>query len=96
MDDLHRSGGEMMGAAVLSLAGSGPLLAPGSGGDLLAVRGHTPVDALQRVVSQDLRTIPPGGAAFALVLAPKGQVRGVMVVFPRTEDVLLLAPPGGG
>lgn len=96
MDDLQRPVDEMAAAGAPSFLGSGPLLAPGSGGDLLAVRGHAPLEALHRLVSQDVRALAPGESALALVLAPKGQVRGIMAVFPRTEDVLLLAPAGAG
>lgn len=73
-----------------------PVLWEGPGGEVLVVRGEAPVEALHRVVSQDLRPLSVGDSRLALLLAPKGQVRGVMAVFPRREDVLLLAPEGAG
>jgi len=96
MDEPTRSADLRLEQELNQLAGPGPVLAPGPGADVLAVRGGDPLEALHRVVSQDLRAIPHGGSALALLLAPKGQVRGMMVVFPRDEEVLLLAPPGSG
>ena len=61
---------------------------------LVRVTGSGHRDALQRVLSQDLRTLSPGGGCLALLLAPKGQFRAIMVVFGGAEETLLLAPPG--
>ena len=61
---------------------------------LVRVTGPGHRDALQRVLSQDLRTLSPGGGCLALLLAPKGQFRAIMAVFGGAEETILMAPPG--
>ena len=72
------------GAGFLRLADAG----------LVRVTGAGHRDALQRILSQDLRTLVPGGSCLALLLAPKGQFRAIMVVFGGADATLLMAPPG--
>ena len=72
------------GAGFLALTGAG----------LVRVTGPGNVDALQRVVSQDLRGLASGAGRLALLLAPKGQFRALMAVFAATGETLLMAPAG--
>jgi folate-binding protein YgfZ len=67
------------------------------GGDvLLRVTGREHLEAMQRVVSQDVLRLQPEGGALALLLAPKGQFRAIMAVFADGEQSYLLTPPGRG
>jgi tRNA-modifying protein YgfZ len=66
------------------------------GGDLLRLGGRDPLVSLDRVVSQEVKSLRDGQGRLALLLAPKGQFRALMVVFRTGDDVLLLAPAGRG
>ncbi|MBZ5589332.1 MAG: hypothetical protein LAO05_12290 [Acidobacteriia bacterium] len=72
------------GAGSLHLADAG----------LVRVSGAGHRDVLQRVLSQDLRTLLPGGGRLTLLLAPKGQFRAIMAAFSGADDTLLMVPPG--
>ena len=69
---------------------------PLAGESLVRVSGKDHREALQRVLSQDVLRLRPGEGALALLLAPKGQFRAIMTVFPGAEQSYLLAPPGRG
>ncbi len=75
-------------------AGVGSLTLPG--GDLLRLSGSDPLGALDRVISQDVRSLSDGAGRLALLLAAKGQFRALMAVFRARDEVLLLAPPEHG
>jgi tRNA-modifying protein YgfZ len=66
----------------------------GEGPAVLRLVGPDRVEALNRVVSQDVRTLPVGAGRLALLLAPKGQFRALMGVVAGSEELWLLAPPG--
>lgn len=74
--------------------GTGSLALPD--GDLLRVAGEEPLAALDRVVSQEVRSLRDGQGRLALLLAPKGQFRALMAVLCAGGDTLLLAPAGRG
>ncbi len=74
------------GAGYLPLADAG----------LVRVTGAGHRDALQRLLTQDMRGLVPGGGRLALLLAPKGQFRALMGVFAGDGETLLMAPPGRG
>jgi tRNA-modifying protein YgfZ len=65
-------------------------------GDLLHVGGVEPLAALDRVVSQEVRSLRDGQGRLALLLAPKGQFRALMAVLHAGGDTVLLAPAGRG
>jgi tRNA-modifying protein YgfZ len=69
---------------------------PVGGHGLVRVSGKGHLEALQRVVSQDVLNLGPGEGALALLLAPKGQFRALMAVFAGTEQSYVLAPAGRG
>jgi tRNA-modifying protein YgfZ len=70
---------------------------PLAGESLVRVSGKGHREALQRVLSQDVLHLRPGGeGGLALLLAPKGQFRAIMAVFVDGEQSYLLAPPGRG
>ena len=64
--------------------------------DVLRLSGPEHREALDRIVSQDVKRLPAGGGRLALLLAPKGQFRALMAVCAGTDELLLLAPPGRG
>ena len=64
--------------------------------DVLRLSGADPRDALDRLVSQDVRRLPAGEGRLALLLAPKGRFQALMAVSADDEGLLLLAPPGRG
>jgi folate-binding protein YgfZ len=64
--------------------------------DVWRLAGADPRDALDRIVSQDVKQLAAGEGRLALLLAPKGQFRALMVVSATAEGLLLLAPPGRG
>jgi folate-binding protein YgfZ len=66
------------------------------GGDILRLTGAQPLVALDRVVSQEVRSLQDGEGRLALLLAAKGQFRALMAVFLAGDDVLVLAPRGRG
>ena len=74
--------------------GAGFLPLPDAG--LVRVTGAGHRDALQRLLTQELRGLAPGAGRLALLLAPKGQFRALMGVFAGDGDTLLMAPPGRG
>ena len=78
----------------LRLLEEGAGFLPLADGGLVRVTGPGHRDVLQRVVSQDLHPLAPGGGCLALLLAPKGQFRALMAVFAGEEDTVLLAPAG--
>ena len=88
MDEMTRIADE------LRLLEEGAGFLPLAGGGLVRVTGPGHRDVLQRVVSQDLLPLAPGGGCLALLLAPKGQFRALMAVFAGEEDTVLLAPAG--
>lgn len=63
---------------------------------LLRLSGVDHREALDRIVSQDVKRLPAGEGRLALLLAPKGQFRALMAVFGGTDELLLAAPPGRG
>ena len=63
---------------------------------LLRVIGPDRVEALHRVVSQDIRGLAVGDGKLALLLAPKGQFQALMAVFAAEDATYLLAPAGKG
>jgi folate-binding protein YgfZ len=65
-------------------------------GDVLRLAGKEPLAALDRVVSQEVRSLPDGEGRLALLLAPKGQFRALMAVFHSAEQALIAAPAGRG
>ncbi len=65
-------------------------------GDLLRLVGSDPLGALDRVISQEVRSLRDGEGRLALLLAPKGQFRALVAVFRALDGVFLLAPPGRG
>jgi tRNA-modifying protein YgfZ len=67
-----------------------------SGDDVLRLSGNEALVALDRVVSQEIRTLRDGQGRVALLLAPKGQFRALMAVVRVGDDTLLLAPAGRG
>ncbi len=74
----------VQGAGLVPLADAG----------LVRVTGAGHLDALQRVLTQDLRGLAPGAGRLALLLAPRGQFRALMGVFTGADETLLMAPPG--
>jgi folate-binding protein YgfZ len=68
----------------------------GEGPAVLRLVGPDRAEALNRVVSQDVGTLPVGAGRLALLLAPKGQFRALMAVVAGPEELWLLAPPGRG
>jgi folate-binding protein YgfZ len=67
-----------------------------STGDILHLAGKEPFVALDRIVSQEVRSLVDGHGRLALLLAPKGQFRALMAVFRASEEALVLAPRGHG
>jgi aminomethyltransferase len=65
-------------------------------GDLLHLGGAEPLAALDRVVSQEVRSLRDGQGRLALLLAPKGQFRALMTVLRIGGEAHLLAPAGRG
>jgi len=68
----------------------------GRSGDLFRLVGNEPLVALDRIVSQEVKSLRGGEVRLALLLAPKGQFRALLAVSRCGEDVLLLAPRGRG
>lgn len=66
----------------------------GEGPAVLRLVGPDRVEALNRVVSQEVRTLPAGEGRLALLLAPKGQFRALMAVVAGSEELWLLSPAG--
>jgi len=64
--------------------------------DVLRLSGPEHREALDRIVSQDVKRMPAGHGRLALLLAPKGQFRALMAVCTGVDELLLLAPPGRG
>ncbi len=65
--------------------------------DFVRVAGPDAADYLQRMVSNDVEALSPGGACPALLLTAKARVIAPLVVLRRdTEDFLLLTEPGLG
>ena len=65
-------------------------------GDVLRMTGKDCLAALDRVVSQEVKSLSQGDGRLALLLAPKGQFRAIMAVFREDDGALLLAPEGRG
>jgi folate-binding protein YgfZ len=65
-------------------------------GDVLRLAGPDCLVALDRVVSQEVKSLRDGEGRLALLLAPKGQFRALMAVFRGAGEVVVLAPPGRG
>ena len=65
-------------------------------GDAFRLRGDDPLVAIDRIVSQDVRSLPEGEGRLALLLASKGQFRGLMAVFRAGGEAFVLAPRGRG
>jgi tRNA-modifying protein YgfZ len=65
-------------------------------GDVLRLAGGDALLALDRVVSQEVRSLRDGEGRLALLLAPKGQFRALLAVFRAAGEAFLLAPPGRG
>jgi folate-binding protein YgfZ len=86
----------MIPADELAAIESGLGVMPVEAGDLLRLAGSQPLTALDRVVSQQVRSLGDGGARPALLLAPKGQFRALMAVLQAGGEALVLAPPGRG
>jgi hypothetical protein len=81
-------------AAELEALETGAGFLPLADRELVRASGPGHRDTLQRVVSQDLRPLLPGGGCLALLLAPKGQFRAIMAVFAGEDDTLLATPAG--
>ena len=65
--------------------------------DFVRISGPDAEDLLDRLVSNDVRTLAPGGACEALLLTPKARVLAPLVVWRRgPEDFLVLTEPGLG
>jgi folate-binding protein YgfZ len=64
--------------------------------DVWRLTGSDPRDALDRIVSQDVKRLAAGEGRLALLLAPKGQFRALMAVCGTDDGLLLVAPPGRG
>lgn len=64
--------------------------------DVLRLTGADTRQALDRIVSQDVKRLPAGEGRLALLLAPKGQFRALMAVCAGADGLQLLAPPGRG
>jgi len=64
--------------------------------DLFRLVGQEPLAALDRIVSQEVRSLRDGDGRLALLLAPKGQFRALLSVFRLADEALVLAPPGRG
>jgi len=60
----------------------------------LRLVGPDRVEALNRVVSQDIKALREGHGRLGLLLAPKGQFRGLTALFAGAEALWLLAPAG--
>lgn len=65
-------------------------------GDVLRLVGGDALAALDRVVSQEVKSLHDGDGRLALLLAPKGQFRAMLAVFRVGPEPLLLAPAGRG
>ncbi len=63
---------------------------------LWRLEGPDPLTALDRVVSQKVGDLAPGAGVLSLLLAPKGQFRGLMAVFATDAEPLVLVPAGRG
>lgn len=74
----------------------GLAVVPGPGMSLHRLVGPDRVEALDRLVSQDVKALAGGHGRLALLLAPKGQFRALMAVFGGPEELWLLAPAGRG
>jgi folate-binding protein YgfZ len=63
---------------------------------VLAVRGRGALQALDRLVTQDLKGLSESQGTSALLLTPKGRFRALVAVFRLRDEVLVAMPPGGG
>ena len=83
-------------AEQLRAAGEGVAVGRTAPVDVWRLSGDDPRDALDRIVSQDVKRLSIGEGRLALLLAPKGQFRALMAVSAADDGLLLVAPPGRG
>jgi tRNA-modifying protein YgfZ len=63
--------------------------------DYVAARGPDAADFVQRMVSNDVEALAPGGACDALLLTPKARIVAPLRVYRRGDDDFLLATEPG-
>ncbi len=77
----------------LSAARTGAAVGPVEGRGVLRLSGKGGRDFLHRISTQSLKSLPPGGSAYAAFLDNHGHVVGEGLVVSRGEELLLLTEP---
>ena len=83
-------------ATGLAASAAGPVFVPCPDLGVLRIVGPDRVEAMHRIVTQELRDLRPGAGRLALLLAPKGQFQALMAVFGAQEELRVLCPPRRG
>lgn len=65
-----------------------------SGADLLRVGGGDRVDFIQRMTTNDIAKLQPGGSCVTVLTSPTARIKFTFTVICRAEDFLLLPAPG--